>query len=94
MGSMRLEVQIKCINEMKSYLDRFCNEMRMAMDGFQSDIKALRSNGLPEETEESYQQRYYGPANNDVEKVIGHIRGPHFQYLDGVLNYLEKARRR
>ena len=44
------------------------------------------------ETEQSYTQRYYMPAKNDVEQVISDIHGPHFNYIDEVIEDLERAK--
>lgn len=92
MNEMSLDEQIRCMQEMRSYLGDFCGIMRNAMDGFQDDIKYLRSYGFPIEKEEQYQRGYYTPANNEVEHVISDIYTKHFDYIDRVIERLERAR--
>ena len=94
MNEMSLDEQIQRLEEMKSYLGDFCKEMQQVMDTLQSQIKFLRSQGFSVETEQTYQQRYYTPANNDVEEVVSDINGRHFQYIDEVIKHLDRARNR
>ena len=94
MSEMSLDVQIRCMHEMKDYLGDFCKLMRQEMETLRNQIDFLRSQGFSTETEETYTQRYYTPANDDVEKVISHIYGPHFSYIDEVIEDLERAKRR
>lgn len=94
MSEMSLEQQIRCMNEMRNYLGDFCMIMRQEMEKMRNQINFLRSQGFSTETEETYTQRYYTPANNDVEEVVSDIYGPHFTYIDGVIEDLERARNR
>lgn len=94
MSEMSLDEQIRRLKEMKSYLGDFCKLMRQEMQTLYNDMKFLRSQGLSVETEESYNNRYYNPANDDVEQVVSDIYGPHFNYLDEVIEKLERARNR
>lgn len=91
MNEMSLEQQISCMQEMRSKLADFCGIMRRVMDEFQNDIKYLRSQGLSTEKEEQYQKGYYLPANDEVEHVISDIQHKHFDYIDRVIERLQKA---
>lgn len=91
MNEMSLEEQIRCLREMRAYLGDFCKEMSETMETMQNQMKFLRNQGLSIETEQVYQQRYYVPANQNVEQVISDIYSRHFSYLDGVIEDLEKA---
>ena len=91
MNEMSLEEQIRCMQEMRSYLEDLSKIMLETMETLQSDIKYLRSVGFSVETEETYQQGYYIPANSKVEEVVGDIRQYHFDYIDRVIEQLEKA---
>ena len=92
MDEMSLEEQIRCMQELRSDLEDFCQEMLRFMDELQQDIKFLRSQGFSTETEETYQRGYYTPANNQVEEVVGDVRGAHYDYIDRVIERLERAR--
>lgn len=92
MNEMSLEEQIRCMQEMRSYLGDFCFEMQKVMETLQNDIKFLRSQGFSTETEETYQRGYYTPANDEVEHVISDIYTQHFDYIDRVIERLERAR--
>ena len=92
MNEMSLEEQIHCMQEMRSYLGDFCGIMKNVMETLQNDIKFLRSQGFSTETEETYQRGYYTPANDDVEHVISDIYTQHFDYIDRVIERLERAR--
>lgn len=91
MNEMSLEEQIRCMQEMRSELDSFCGIMRNVMDDFQKDIKFLRSQGFTTEKEEQYQKGYYIPANDKVEHVISDIQQFHFDYIDRVIERLQRA---
>ena len=91
MSEMSLEEQIRCMKEMRAYLDDFCKLMQQEMDKLQNDIKYLRSQGFSKEEEETYQKNYYAPANSEVERVVNDIRQRHFGYIDKVVEHLEKA---
>lgn len=90
MSEMSLEEQIKCLNDMKSYLDRFCNEMKGTMKLLSDQMNSLRDAGLSIETENKYRQRYYNPANEDVEYFISNVYNKHFDYLDRIIEFLEE----
>lgn len=92
MNEMSLEEQIRCMQEMRDYLGDFCGKMKNVMEKLQNDIKFLRSQGFSTETEETYQRGYYTPANDDVEHVISDIYTQHFDYIDRVIERLERAR--
>lgn len=94
MSEMSLEEQIRCMEEMKSYLSDFCKIMQQEMEKMRSQIDFLRSQGFSIETEQSYTKRYYTPANEDVEQVVSDIYGPHFHYLDDVIKDLKRAKNR
>ena len=94
MNEMSLEEQISCMQEMRNYLNDFCGIMLNTMDELQKDIKYLRSVGLSVETEETYQEGYYAPANERVEEVVNEIRQQHFDYIDRVIERLERAKNR
>ena len=94
MSEMSLEEQIRCMKEMRSYLGDFCKIMQHEMDTMKSQIDFLRSQGFSTETEQSYTQRYYNPAKNDVDQVVSHIYGHHFDFIDEVVEYLERAKNR
>ena len=64
------------------------------MEKMRNQIVFLRNQGFSTETEESYTQRYYTPANDEVEQVVSDIYGPHFTYIDGVIEDLERAKNR
>lgn len=91
MSEMSLEQQISCMQEMRSELGDFCKMMRGYMDAFQDDIQFLRSQGLSTETEERYQKGYYTPANEEVDRVISDIQRQHFDYIDRVIERLQRA---
>ena len=88
---MSLQEQIRCMQEMRSELGSFCGIMRNVMDDFQNDIKYLRSQGFSTEKEEQYQRGYYTPANDKVEHVISDIYTQHFDYIDRVIDRLQRA---
>ena len=92
MNEMSLEEQIRCMEQIRSELGVFCQEMGRYMEEMQKDIKFLRSNGLSIETEETYQIGYYTPANAKVEEVINDIQRAHFDYIDRVIKSLERAK--
>ena len=92
MNDMSLEEQIRAMQQMRNYLDDFCGIMKNVMETLQNDIKFLRSQGFSTETEETYQRGYYTPANEDVEQVISDIYTKHFDYIDRVIERLERAR--
>lgn len=94
MSEMSLENQIRCMQDMKEFLGDFCSLMRKEMTILDDQILGLKSQGFSIETEQTYRQRYYSPANNDVEQVIRNIHGRHFEYIDGVIEDLEKAKNR
>lgn len=94
MNEMSLDEQIQRLREMKDYLGDFCKLMKETMETMQNQIQFLRSQGFSIETEQTYQQRYYTPANNDVEHVISDIYSGHFNYIDEVIEDLERARNR
>lgn len=94
MNEMSLDEQIQRLREMKDYLGDFCKLMQETMVTMQNQIKYLRSQGFSIETEQTYQQRYYIPANNDVEHVISDIYNGHFNYIDEVIEDLERAKNR
>ena len=91
MSEMSLEQQIRCMREMRCYLEDFCSVMHGTMENLQNDIKFLVSQGLSKENGETYQKEYYSQANNDVERVVNNIRQQHFDYIDRVINHLERA---
>ena len=91
MSEMSLKEQIHCMREMRSYLGDFCVMMKNVMETFQNDINFLKSQGFSVETEETYRKNYYTPANNDVEQVISDINQKHFDYIDRVIERLERA---
>ena len=90
MNEMSLEEQIRCMQEMRGELESFCGIMRNVMIDFQNDIKFL-SQGFTTEKEEQYQKGYYIPANDKVEQVISDIRQYHFDYIDRVIERLQRA---
>lgn len=92
MNEMSLDEQIRCMQEMRDYLGDFCGIMKNVMETLQSDIKFLRSQGFSTETEGTYQRGYYTPANDEVEHVISDIYTQHFDYIDRVIERLERAR--
>lgn len=94
MNEMSLDEQIQRLREMKGSLGDFCKIMQQTMETMQNQIKYLRSQGLSIETEQTYQTRYYAPANSDVERVISDIYGRHFNYIDEVIEDLECAKNR
>lgn len=94
MNEMSLDEQIQCLREMKDYLGEFCKMMQQTMETMQNQIKYLRSQGFSIETEQTYQTRYYEPANSDVERVVSNIYGRHFTYIDEVIEDLERAKNR
>lgn len=94
MSEMSLEEQIRRMEEMKDYLGDFCTIMQQEVDQLRQDIDFLRSQGLPTETEESYTQRYYNPAKNNIEEVINSIYTRHYSYIDDVISDLERAKNR
>lgn len=94
MNEMSLDEQIQRLQEMKSYLGDFCKMMQQTMETLQNQIKYLRSQGFSIETEQTYQTRYYNPANSDVERVVSDIYSRHFTYIDEVIEDLERAKNR
>lgn len=94
MSEMSLEEQIRCMKEMKVYLEDFRLIMLQEMDKMRDQIDFLRSVGFSVETEKSYTQRYYTPARDNVEQVVADIGTRHFAYLDSVIEDLEHARDR
>ncbi len=90
MSEMSLEEQIRCLNDMKSYLERFCDEMKKTMELLSDQMLFLRGNGLSIETENKYRQRYYDLANEDVEYFISNVYNNHFDYLDRIIKFLEE----
>lgn len=91
MSEMSLREQINCLKTMRSDLDSFCGEMHRTMDKFNEDIKYLRAQGLSIETEERYQKAYYTPAKDDVDQVVSDIYQFHFDYIDRIIERLERA---
>ena len=91
MNEMSLEEQIRCMQDMRYKLEVFCETMRRYMDGFLEDIRYLRSYGFPIEKENDYKKGYYDPAKNDVDHVIDNVYRKHFDYIDRVIDYLERA---
>lgn len=94
MNEMSLDEQIQRLHEMKDKLGDFCKMMQQTMGTMQNQIKYLRSQGFSIETEQTYQTRYYEPANSDVERVVTNIYGRHFTYIDEVIEDLERAKTR
>lgn len=92
MNEMSLDEQIQRLREMKESLENFCKMMQQTMETMQNQIKYLRSQGFSIETEQTYQTRYYTPANSDVEKVVSDIYSRHFTYIDEVIEDLENAK--
>lgn len=90
-NEMSLREQIHYLNEMKTYLEKFCNEMLQTMNYFQDQITGLRQEGFSVETSETYIQRYYTPAKSDVETVVSDIRKRHIDYINRVIERLERA---
>lgn len=91
MSEMSLEQQINCMQEMRSYLEDFCCLMQRTMDDLNDDVTSLRNQGLPKETEQQYRQEYYASAQKEVDQVIGDIYNLHFDYLDRVIEKLQRA---
>ncbi len=94
MSEMSLDEQIHCMKQVRSDLEDFCKDMLGFMDDLQKDIIFLRSQGFSTETEETYQKGYYAPANDMVEEVVGDVRVKHFDYIDRVIERLERAKNR
>lgn len=88
---MSLEQQIRCMQEMRDYLEDFNRTMKEVMNSLQKDIKFLRSQGLSVEIEEAYQRNYFGPANDRVDHVVFDINHKHFDYIDRVIEKLKRA---
>lgn len=90
MNEMSLVEQIAKMKEMRDFLEGFCKMMRTDMDGLQQQVEALRAVGLPTEKADDYLQRFYAPANDKVEEVIGNIYSRHISFLEEKIRILEK----
>lgn len=89
---MSLEEQIRCMQEMRDYLESFCKIMGDVMESMDGVIGFLKSTGFSVETEETYRHNYYRPACDTVEDVINNIHTRHFDYIDRVIENLERAK--
>lgn len=90
---MSLNEQIQRLKEMKSYLENFSQEMIEAMEYFQEQIINLKKQGLSIETADTYLQRYYTPADSSIEQIVNDIRSRHIEYINRVIELLEKINR-
>ena len=94
MNEMSLAVQIKQLNEMKSYLEGFCKELRQTVDEMRQQTLALKGAGLPVEKADDYLTKDLSVVDSGVEQVIKNITTQHIAFLDEVTNYLESALKR
>ena len=92
MSEIRLEEQIRCLEEMEDCLEQFVIIMQDCIDEFYECIVKLRENGLTFEFGEHYESTYYYPAKTKVDEVIGNIQYGHIRYLNDVIDYLKGLR--
>lgn len=88
---MSLEEQLRCMQEMRSYLEQFCLQMNVVMDELGNDIEDLKNQGFSKETAQTYRQKYYQKAKEEVDTFVSHVQQNHFDYIDRVMEYLNGA---
>lgn len=92
MHEVSLEAQIRCLEEMISYLSAFCSDMNDCIDEYSRNLVALREKGLTLEFGETYERDYYLPAKSRMEQVIGDIQYGHLRFLGEVLERMKAMR--
>ena len=92
MSEIRLEEQIRCLEEMESFLMQFSVEMQNSIEDFHKCIVLMRDNGLTFEFGDLYERTYYYPAKTKVDQVVGDIQYGHIRYLNEIIEYLKGLR--
>ena len=92
MSGVSLEAQIRCLEEMISYLSAYCSDMNDCIDDYYRNLVALREKGLTLEFGELYEREYYLPAKSRLEQVIGDSQYGHLRFLSEILERMKAMR--
>jgi hypothetical protein len=93
-NEMILEVQIAKLYEMREYLSDFSHMMYDHMRELHDELSLNKAQGFPTEIADRYEQRHYAPARTTIEQMSQRIYTLHYNYIDGVIEDLERARNR
>ena len=94
MAEMSLDVQIQKLQEMESYLGEFCVAMNQYINDLLNDLHSYKAAGFPSEVANKYESYYYAPTRNEVQEMITRIQTYHCQYIESVIEVLDRARNR
>ena len=91
-----LEVQLAALNELKSFLEQFKEEMRDKSVEFMSRFGGIRESGLHVQFAENYEANYADPALQNIRNLIADITDRHLPYVNSIIaqaeKYLEQSR--
>jgi len=86
-----LEVQLAALNELRSFLMRFNEDMREKSVEFNSRFQAIRESGLPAQISDNYEANYAAPNLQNLRYLIANITDKDLPYVSACIAQFEQA---